>query len=216
MRPFLNAAVILICAATHLFGQPSNGVMWRSERVHYSFPDAKPYWARIILPAENGATNGGSFKSVVDSIFRSEGDARIEHVCLGSVHRGAGMQKEVIDQLKNTVVLRRYPTRHGADGRMYVDGTPNPLSAQMCRLIKAAIRETSLVREMDEVLLPRGLHIGRVSTEKLCIFSEKGAYHWDAITWLVIERTERSHPANGSQPIRSGTNTTSPALGSGR
>jgi hypothetical protein len=168
----------------------SNGVLWRSERVHYSFPDAKPYWAWIILPAEDWATNCGSFKSVVDSIFRSERDARIEHVCLGSAHRGTGMQKEVIDQLKDTVVLGKYPTRHGADGRMHIDGTPNPLSVQMCQLVRAAILRTRLVREMDGVLLPRGLHIGRVSTEKLCIYAEKGTFRWDAIGWLVVERAE--------------------------
>ena len=201
MRPFLNIAIILLCAATHVFAQPTNALLWRAERMHYAFPDAKPYWAWIILPAEDWATNCASFKRVVDSVFRAEPDARIEHVCLGSAHRGAAMQKEVMDQLKDTVVLRKYPTRHCADGRMYIDGTTNPLSVQMCQLVRAAILRTRLVREMDEVLLPRGLHIGRVSTEKLCIYADKGTYRWDAIGGLVVERAESGGAAHGSHPV---------------
>jgi hypothetical protein len=133
MRAFLNATAFLIWAATYVFAQPSSAVLWGSERVQFSLPDTKPYWAWIILPAEDGTTNAGSFKKTVDSIFRSEPGARIEHVCLGSVNRDAALQKEVIGRLKDTVVLRRYPTRHDADGRMYVDGTANPLSVQMCQ-----------------------------------------------------------------------------------
>lgn len=216
MKTFLKATVLLIGVWSHASAQPAQTVLWRAERLQYTLGETGPYWAWIILPAEDGTTNGASFRAAVEGIFRSDPAPLIKHVCLHSVHRSAALQKEVMDRLKGSVVLRKYPTRHDADGRMYVDGTTNPLGAQMCQLIKAAILETSLVREMDEVLLPRGLHIGRVSTEKLCIFSEKGAYHWDAITWLVIERTERNRPANGSHPMRSETNTTSRAASSGR
>src|SRR5664279_2155580 len=100
MRAFLNATAFLICAAAYVSAQPSSAVLWRSERVQFSFPDTKPYWAWIILPAEDGTTNAGSFKKTVESIFRSEPGARIEHVCLGSVRGDAALQKEVIDRLK--------------------------------------------------------------------------------------------------------------------
>jgi hypothetical protein len=124
-------------------------VLWRAERFQYTFPETKPYWAWIILRAEFGITNG-SFKATVFGIFRSEPTPLISHVCLGSISRTAAMQKEVIDRLKGTVVLRKYPTRHGADGRMYIDGTPNPLSVEMCRLVKGDIVETSLVSPLPK------------------------------------------------------------------
>jgi hypothetical protein len=216
MRAFLNIAVVLICVGNYVSAQPLSTVLWRAERVHYAFPDTKPYWAWIILPAEEGITNRGAFKTTVDSIFRSEPAALIQHVCLGSVYRDPAMQKEVMDRLKDTVMLRKYPTRHSASGRMYIDGTTNSLDVEMCRLVKAAILKTALVRHMNDALTPYGLHIGDVSTEKLCIFSESGAYHWEGITSLIIKRVEPDGASNGSRSIRSETNQTSSAAGSHR
>jgi hypothetical protein len=216
MNASLIAVLVLIGIYSHVCAQRMNAVLWRAERVHYTLGEIKPYWAWIIQPADGGDTNCGSFKTTVDGIFRSDPTPLIEHVWLTSVNRDATMQKEVMDHLKDTVVLRKYPTRHGANGRMCIDGTENPISVEMCRLFKSAILETSLVREMDEALLPHGLHIGRVSTEKLCIFAEKGVYHWEGFTWLMIERAEQSGPRHESQPSRSGTNRTSSGAGSRR
>lgn len=210
MRSILIVVFILICAATHLYAQPPKVVLWRSERVHYDFPGAKPHWAWIILPVDHGATNGGSFKATIDGIFRSEPSPLIKHVCLQSVHRSAAMQKEVMDRLPDTAALKKYSTRSGSDGRTYI----NPPMKH--RMIEAALLQTSLVREMNQALAPRGLHIGRVSMEKLSIFAEKGAYHWDAFAGLLIDRAEPGGQANGRPPIRSETNQTSPAAGSRR
>jgi hypothetical protein len=215
VKSFLNAAVLLIGLWSHALAQTTNRTLWSAEHVHYTLV-TNPYWAWIISPAEEGDNTGGSFEKTVEGIFRSERTPLIQHVWLGDVHRGTAMQKEVMDRLKDTVVLRRYPTRHGSDGRMYIDGTTNPLSVEMCRLVEAAILETSLVREMDEALLPRGLHIGSVSTEKLCIFFEKDAYHWDGIIHLMIERARQNSPAHGSPPSRFATNRTAAAAGSRR
>jgi hypothetical protein len=214
MKTLLKAAALLLVLWGDASAQPTNS-LWRTYRFQYAFPGEKPYWAWIILPAEYGITNG-SFKATVDGIFRSDPTPRISHVCLGAVRDDAGIQKEVTDRLKGTVVLRKYPTRHDANGDMYIDGTPNPLSLEMCRLVKAAILKTSLVKEMDQALLPRGLHISSVGTEKLRVYSEKGAYHWDAIASLEIARAPPGAAGNGSQPIRSVTNRTSSAVGSRR
>jgi hypothetical protein len=216
MLAFLTIALALICVCSHVSARPTNTVFWRAERFDYTFPGTRACWAWIILPAEHGTANRGSFEATVDSIFRSEPAPRISSVFLGSVDADPGMQKEVMDRLKDTEVLRKYPTRHDATGRMYIDGTTNTLSMKMCRLVKAAILGTTLVRQMDAALLPRGLHIGHVDTEKLCIFSENGAYHWEGFTWLIVEPAEGGGPANGSQPIRSDDNRASSAAGSRR
>jgi hypothetical protein len=213
MKTLLKAAVLLIALWGDASAQSTNS-LWRTERFQYAFPGEKPYWAWIILPAEYGITNG-SFKATVDGIFRSDPTPRISHVCLGAVIDDAAMQKEVIDRLKGTVVLRKYPARHGAEGFMFIDGTTNPLSLEMCRLVKAAILKTSLVKEMDQALLPRGLHISGVDTEKLRIYSVTGAYHWDGITYLEIGRASPGAAGNASQPVPSMTNRTPPAAGFG-
>jgi hypothetical protein len=216
MNSILKAAVVLMVLWNNASAQPTNTVLWRAERVQYTLGESKPYWAWIILPADDNATNGVSFPAVVNGIFGLEPTPLIKHICLHSVHRGAAMQKQVIERLKNTLVLKKYPTRHGADGRMNIGGTSNPLNVEMRRLVKAAVLETTLVREMDEALLPRGLRIGEVATEKLCIFAERGTQHWDGIIWLLIKKTEADDAANGRQPIRSETNRTSSAAGSRR
>jgi hypothetical protein len=212
MKTLVKAAVLLIALWGNASAQPTNS-LWRTERFQDALPGEKPYWD--IVPAEYGVTNG-SFKATVDGIFRSDPAPRIRYVGLGGVVHDAAMQKEVIDRLKGTVVLRKYPARHGAEGFMFIDGTTNPLNHEMCRLVEAAILKTSLVKEMDQALRPRGLRISGVAHEKLGIYSEKGAYHWCGITTLRIERAEPTGPASGSKPIRSETNRTSPAAGSRR
>lgn len=212
MRALVNLAIVLICTAAYASAQPPTAVLWRAERVHYTLGEVTPYYAWIILPVEGGATNGGSFTATIDGIFRSEPVPLIKHVCLQSVHRGAAMQQEVMDRLNATVALRKYPTQRAADGRTYV----NPPRVEKRRMIETALLQTSLVKEMNQALLPRGLQIGRVSVEKLDIFSEKGAYRWDAITGLLIDRAEPGGAANRSQPVRPETNRTSAAAGSAR
>jgi len=168
--------------------------------VHYALGEAVPYYAWIIKPAEDARTPGAGFEEAVATIFRSEPSPIIKHVCVGASHREGALQEEVISQLKDTMVIKRYPTRHDSDGRMYLDGTTNRLSQAMCRLVYTAILNTSVVSDMNRVLNKHGLHVERVSTEKLFITADKGKFRWDAITWLIIGRTEQSAAPLPSAP----------------
>lgn len=190
LRSITVVVILAVCASAS--AQVTNTILWQAERVHYTPADATPYYAWIIKPSEGGATNGSTFEATVEGIFKAEPSPAIKHVYLGASHRTGALQTEVIRQLKDTVVTKKYPTRHGSDGRMYLDGTPNALSQTMSQIVYSAILNTSLVKDMNKVLNKHGLLIKEVSTEKLFIASEKGTFRWDAIGWLIIGKAEQS------------------------
>lgn len=191
------ATMVFFAVCITVSAQTTNTVLWQAERVHYTLGETTPYYAWIIKPSEDGATNGHSFKVVIDGIFRADPSPVVKHVYLGASHRKGLLQEEVIRQLKDTVVIKRYPTRHDSNGRMYLDGTTNALSQTMCQLVYKAILNTSIVKDMNKILTKHGLRIDTVQTEKLFIASEKGIFRWDAIGWLIIGTAEPSVRGDG-------------------
>jgi hypothetical protein len=172
--------------------QVNDPMSWRAEHVNYAQEQTTPSYAWIITPSDEGTSTGGTFDSTVEGIFREEPSPNIKHVYLNASHRKGPLQEEVIRQLKDTVVVKRYPTRHDAEGRMYLDGTANPLDRTMRQLVYAAILNTSVVKDMNRVLGRHGLRIDEVSTEKLYIASDNGRFRWDAITSLIVRRSDTS------------------------
>ncbi len=96
------------------------------------------------------------------------------------------------------MVIQKYPKRHDKNGFMYLSGTGNPLTASMCDKIHAALLNTSVVREMNNVLAMHGLGITKVETEEMYIASEKGQFRWDAIGWLIIGKPNQAMQAAGA------------------
>ncbi|MBM4164536.1 MAG: hypothetical protein FJ222_08890 [Lentisphaerae bacterium] len=183
----------LLCVSA--FAQSNAPLLWRAKQIQHAPPaETNPYFGWIIVPCEGGKTNGASFRTTIDAIYRAEAAPIIKHVCLGAAHRTGALQEEVIRQLKDTVVIQKYPTRHDANGWMWLGGTetPNRLTQTMYQLVHTAILNTTVVREMDEALSAHGLRITNVSMEKLYIASEKGKFRWDAIAWLIIGKAEQS------------------------
>ena len=205
MKNFWAILVVWFMGCACASAQPADTVKWQAAHVHYAFPGKVPYDAWVIKPAEGAVITVDTFEATIDRIYRTDRNPVIQYICFGDAHRRGPLQDEVIQQLTDTVVVKKYPTRHDSDGRMYLDGTANALTQTMRQLVYSAILNTSTVKEMNRILGKHGFQIKSVSTEKLFITSEKGCFRWDALGCLIVERIESSATPQSRTPTGSGS-----------
>ena len=178
----------------------------------YDYPDFSAHPGMVSLDYSTNRSEGyANFGDAFKQLQRRGAAQRLKTVIIHEFLRETDYQKELFSVLERSAPKALHEALRSS-GNMH-----NPKMDQLYRPFMEAVLLTPRVRKIAAELGTQHLKVTHASGDKFMLFREGGKRRFYCGLVLGIDRiAEPNGAANGSQPVRSGTNTTSSAAGSRR